>query len=498
MTTPNMGLIEPTPGVGGTPGPQWASESNENWETIDAHDHSSGKGAPIASASIGINADLPFNGYSATQLLSTKFNSQVASSGFPASLQTVNGELTYVDSLGQVVTITANGSVAGATGSISGLSSPASAVYSSVTKSFTWSFDSAKAARMANADLILYPYDGLTAFTNSITIKAPTTLAAAYSVTLPGAVPANPNVVSMSGAGVLSTGLADGTLAAPSLAFTNDLDTGLRLAGSNRLGFVLGGIQPHVMSTTQILTVGAAASAPSYSFEADADTGMYQFAANELGFAAGGVAQMAMRFSYVRSMVPHRFENGSAGVPSLSFETDSNTGFYRLGAGQIAVSLAGTARTLFVGDQIQQPFGTAGAPAFAFGSQTNMGMYRSGSNVLSFATAGDQQFSITGIGGQWYEAGSGQGEIRWKLFSGAIAGGGSVTLTSPSTAVFGVLGNATRGGTTNWVPITSFNATTSGGIAVDVSWNAAVNDNSATITNSAGSSRNYRVVMIYQ
>ena len=47
MTTPNMGMTLPTPTV--TPGPLYATEIVADLTTIDSHDHSPGKGAPIAN-----------------------------------------------------------------------------------------------------------------------------------------------------------------------------------------------------------------------------------------------------------------------------------------------------------------------------------------------------------------------------------------------------------------------------------------------------------------
>lgn len=45
MATPDMGLDLPVPGV--TTGPTWANKLNAALTTVDSHDHSSGKGAPV-------------------------------------------------------------------------------------------------------------------------------------------------------------------------------------------------------------------------------------------------------------------------------------------------------------------------------------------------------------------------------------------------------------------------------------------------------------------
>jgi hypothetical protein len=50
MPTPNMGLDIPVPGV--TAGPAWANKLDSSLNAIDSHDHSSGKGPPIAIGNI--------------------------------------------------------------------------------------------------------------------------------------------------------------------------------------------------------------------------------------------------------------------------------------------------------------------------------------------------------------------------------------------------------------------------------------------------------------
>jgi hypothetical protein len=53
--SPLMSLYLPIPGT--TPGPTWASELTANMTTIDTHDHSAGKGAPITAISGGFGSD---------------------------------------------------------------------------------------------------------------------------------------------------------------------------------------------------------------------------------------------------------------------------------------------------------------------------------------------------------------------------------------------------------------------------------------------------------
>jgi hypothetical protein len=72
MTTPNLGLIQDTPGV--TPGMTEAEDAEENKETLDDHNHSPGKGERVPTLGILINDDLTFNSYAATELRMARFD----------------------------------------------------------------------------------------------------------------------------------------------------------------------------------------------------------------------------------------------------------------------------------------------------------------------------------------------------------------------------------------------------------------------------------------
>lgn len=475
MPTPNMNLILPVPGEGGTPGPTWAEELNENLETIDEHDHA-GSGVAIPSAGLGIDADLTFNEFDATDLRAVRFESQASNPAQNALIFVKNGELTYKDSSGNVVPLTAGGSVAGATGSITGLVAPASAVFSGVTNSFTWLYDSAKTARMASADLILYPYDGSTAFAHSITVKVPTAIAAAYSITLPTAVPSQAGILAMSTGGVISHGLPDGTAGAPGAAWNLDADTGFYRIGANSIGLSLGG-------TLRIdFSIGNLVMRPD---------------GNEAGRFTAGQLQMA---------------SGTAAAPSLSFGSAAASGFYHITGTSVGLSLNGVQRMdlsvdnlimkpdgseagRFTPAQLQMVDGTGAAPSYAFGNNANMGVFRAANNVLGFATSGAVRQTITSSGMQFYEASAGQGEAKWKVFTGTIAASGTTTLTNPGSTLLGAFGATTTSGGSNY----RIMAVDPGGVTGAISFSdTGVTANNIILENTDGSNTNtYRVIMFY-
>lgn len=112
MSTPFMNLTLPVPTV--TLGPQWASELNTALDLIDSHDHTSGKGKPITTSALSIDANLDLNAFRTVNTQGTQFNSQTTalSGGANSSLiYDVNGDLYYTNGSGVAVQITSGGTV---------------------------------------------------------------------------------------------------------------------------------------------------------------------------------------------------------------------------------------------------------------------------------------------------------------------------------------------------------------------------------------------------
>ena len=112
MATNFMGLNLPT--VSTTIGPDWASNLNVAIESIDSHDHTSGKGTKVPAAGLNINTDLNFNNIKAYDLFSTQFTSQpstLTGATNALSLHVSGGNLYYTNSAGTAVQITSAGAV---------------------------------------------------------------------------------------------------------------------------------------------------------------------------------------------------------------------------------------------------------------------------------------------------------------------------------------------------------------------------------------------------
>lgn len=138
----------------------------------------------------------------------------------------------------------------------------------------------------------------------------------------------------------------DGSVAAPSLAFQLDPDTGIYRDDDGVVGFSANG--------TKVLTVGPAgvagldgtAADPAYSFISDSASGLYSAGSGLVGIAGSGAALAVFGATGV-SVPGASTADGSAASPAFSFVADQDTGFYRAGSGTIGVTTNGTAATMF-------------------------------------------------------------------------------------------------------------------------------------------------------
>lgn len=179
IITPNMSL--PIPTVGSEPGPQYATDVNNSLNLIDSHNHTPGYGVAIPVSGLNINGDLPLNNNSIVQAASVVFNAQL-SLGTLQAVYVQGVDLFYNDGNGNAIQLTVNGSIAGTTGNITGLTSPASASYNSDTFTFE---SNAGTSVPANIDAGSYVVRKEVASSAGITLSAPTALSADYTLTLP-------------------------------------------------------------------------------------------------------------------------------------------------------------------------------------------------------------------------------------------------------------------------------------------------------------------------
>lgn len=96
---------------------------------------------------------------------------------------------------------------------------------------------------------------------------------------------------------------------------------------------------------------------------------------------------------------PVSIPNGTASLPSLRFDTDTDTGLYRIDANTIGISTEGVLRTRIDNNGIELINGTASNPSISFINNNTSGIYLSATNQISVSTNGNERLRIDSLGG---------------------------------------------------------------------------------------------------
>lgn len=239
-TSPNMNLI--LPGVGVTLGPTWATDLNTSLNLIDSHDHSAGSGIAITPAGININTDLTMANNNLIAIKSSRMQVQsavLAGASDLGCLFVTGVDLYYNDVNGNHVRITESGGVAGTPGSISNLTSPASAAYVSASSTFVWQSNANTPAIMDSGYLILR---NISTSGFGITLTPPT-LSSNYTLTLP-ALPASQKIMTLDNSGNLS---------APYVVDNSSLEISTNTIRVKDLGITTAKINTDAVTTAKVL-----------------------------------------------------------------------------------------------------------------------------------------------------------------------------------------------------------------------------------------------------
>lgn len=200
-TSPNMSL--PIPTVGVESAPQWATLLDSCMTIIDGHNHASGSGVQINPAGININSDLTINDNNLILARSLRFNPNLVAIGGPddiGCLYEAGVDLYYNDGSGNQIRITQSGSVAGSSGTITGLpSGTASASYAAGT--FVFQSATNTSAVIDGGSFILR---NATASSHGLTLAPPNAMGADYSLVLP-TIPASLSLMTLDASGNMGT-----------------------------------------------------------------------------------------------------------------------------------------------------------------------------------------------------------------------------------------------------------------------------------------------------
>jgi hypothetical protein len=208
MTTlPNMGLVLPVRGDLGAG--IWDDTLDADLEDIDAHDHSTGKGALVPTAGMNINADLTFSSlWAPINLHRLTFASITALSTSNKSVfvNAADNELYWRSNAGVNVKLTAGSAlnVAAFTGGIGGdyVAVGAAVAFDDAADRYTFRQQSSLWARLHSGDVRLSETG--TTETAFVGLAAPAALGGSYTLTMPASLPGSTSLLQLTSAGQVS------------------------------------------------------------------------------------------------------------------------------------------------------------------------------------------------------------------------------------------------------------------------------------------------------
>lgn len=291
------------------------------------------------------------------------------------------------------------------------------------------------------------------------------------------------------GGGGSANEMADGSAASPGLFFTSDTNTGIYRAGADTLAISAGGTAIFSVATTGVVVAGnitvskpiiapsgvlfGLVNAPAYSFDTDEDTGMYRVGSNNIGFAAGGSKIVDITASGI-SVTGTLSTSSNAAVTGTITGTSSSASALmvgRQGATNPALQVNASASSSATGIAITAAAAGSGASIAAISSGTNetLVINAKGSGGITLGSVSTGNITLT----------------RNTSASGTLTVSGAVTMGS----TLSVTGALTAGSIVSPVVAVAWGTFSSGSLVDSSGFSGATNPATGTYSFSFSSSR---------
>lgn len=369
-TSPNMNLPVPVPGV--DPGVDWANNIVADMYAIDSHNHSTGQGVQITPSGLSINDALPMNGNNLTTVKSVRFSSQASPLAAAADIGCVyesGVDLYYNDGNGNQIRITQSGSVSGSAGTITGLpSGTASASFAGAT--FTFQSATLTPATMAVGPLVI---GRSAASSKTVTLSPNAGQASNYNLTLPVALPASTNFLTLDSTGAVGfniygyTGTGSVVLSiSPTLSGTIGLPLGAgkslytdgsgNMAGADFTGtgaYVVASTSPTITTPNFVGTPTGTITGGSYTPTVTMTTGSGSSSSDFVYTRVGNIVTFSGRVSGTTA--------GSSAIWTVTLPIAVSGNFSRIGQVSGAAGIEGNVGTAITRNAFFSPIGGTAA-----------------------------------------------------------------------------------------------------------------------------------------
>lgn len=190
----------------------------------------------------------------------------------------------------------------------------------------------------------------------------------------------------------------DGSVLSPSFSFANEIGLGWYRIGSGNIGLAISGANILDINSTRLNNAGiyyssnGLVSAPAYSFTSDTSSGLYRVGSGSLSIAINSADKLLINSviqigsSSTDTTTKLYLPNATAANPALVWTSDTTTGWYRIGSGNLGLSSVGTlildisSSRLYSVNPIYCASGTFSSPGLTFNSSSNTGLYYTATN----------------------------------------------------------------------------------------------------------------------
>lgn len=197
----------------------------------------------------------------------------------------------------------------------------------------------------------------------------------------------------------------NGTLSAPAIGFKTDTDTGLYLSAVGQLSVTTGGIRKLSIDNDEIRVLrpvraeAGSKTIPVYSFDANQDSGIFYNTTKGTVSVTNNdteVLSIGANSEFTGKLTASSFEtstDGTAAAPIVTSTNDSTSGLY-FANNEVLVSTNGTERVKVSNNAlvskvaIHNSKGTLGLPSYSFEGDTDTGLFSTTDGDVSFVSDG--------------------------------------------------------------------------------------------------------------